>query len=216
MKGSWAVIFLCITAVRNGNAKTESGRITPGLRSGLLFQPRGPLTLATGSWTAVIRFREQDVSQQAEAIRHHFEKIDQTLYKLQDNYANASRTTENVRGKQFLDQIIKMWQHERLWMEAELRAAESDIRELRAELRSTRRKRGLINALGEGLKWLFGTATEEDTKALHKQIKEVQVDIGKIHHITKLQTTLIGSLNREQRINTRNLALLAKKTAELE
>ena len=194
----------------------DAGDITPGLRHGLLFQPRGPLTLATGAWTAVIRFRQQDVERQVDTIRRQFGQIDNALQEVRWSGENTTQTPETRRRRQFLGEMNKMWQRERFWMDAELRSAESGIRELQAELKLSRRTRGLINALGEGLKWLFGTATEKDTQELHKQIKGVEVGLGKLHHITELQTTLIGSITKEQRVNTRNIALVAKKTAELE
>ena len=101
-------------------------------------------------------------------------------------------------------------------MGAEMEAAEEEIEQLRNELRLSRRKRALIPFLGDGLKWLFGTSTEKDTEKLHQEIKHVKTSIGKLHHITELQATLIGALSKEQTTNKRNIALLAKKSEELE
>ena len=109
-----------------------------------------------------------------------------------------------------------MWEHEQGWMEAEVRAGETEMFDLRTELLHSRRARGLINALGDGFKWLFGTATESDVEQLHKNIKGLEVGVGKLHHITELQTTLIGSLSQAQKKNTRNLSTLARKAMELE
>ena len=215
MGGGTAVVLVLLVACRLGKCQ-RSEEVAPGLRNGLLFQPRGPLTLATGKWTAVIRFRQQDTERQANTLRNHFTQIDDVLQKMQWANGNDSDTAETRRGKQFLEEMRKMWKHEKIWMSAELEAAEAGIMELQAELKLSRQTRGLINAIGDGLKWLFGTATEDDTKALRKQIKNVEVGLGKLHHMTELQTTLIGTLTEEQKINTRNLAILAKKAAEME
>ena len=198
-----------------GTGQSED-ELVPGLRNGLLFKPRGPLTLATGSWTAVIRFKQSHVQAQAENLRGKLLKIDGALQMMQTRWNQDQSPDEEFRGGKFVGGITGMWQRERAWMETEIQEAEAEIRELRTELRLSRRARGLINAFGDGLKWLFGTATEEDTRKLHKQIEGVDAKVGKLHHIAELQTTLIGSLTKEQRTNTRNIAILANKTMELE
>ena len=209
------MVLVLLVACRLGKCQ-RGEETTPGLRNGLLFRPRGPLTLATGKWTVVIRFRQQDTEKQANTLRKHFVEIDDVLQKLKWAHDNDSDTAEARRGRQFLEEMSKIWKHEKLWMNAELQTAEAGIKELQAELKLSRQTRGLINAIGDGLNWLFGTATEDDTKALRKQIKGVEAGLGKLHHMTELQTTLIGTLTEGQKLNTRNLALLAKKAAEME
>ena len=79
--GGWtAVVLVLLVACRLGRCQ-RSEEVAPGLRNGLLFQPRGPLTLATGKWTAVIRFRQQDTERQANTLRNHFTQIDDVLQK---------------------------------------------------------------------------------------------------------------------------------------
>ena len=207
----WLLAGLCI-----GPGSLLKSGVTPGLRHGLLFQPRGHLILATGAWTAVIRFRQEDTKRQADTIRQQFQQIENALPKIGQGDTNDNEINEGRRLKQFSEELNRIWKHEKLWMEAELRVAETEIRELQAELKRSRQRRGLINALGDGLKWLFGTATEKDTKQLHEQIKRTEAGIGKLHHIAELQTTLVGSITKEQKTNARNIALLAKKAADLE
>ena len=217
MRTALAAFLLWALAANSATAADmEDGGITPGLRSGLLFQPRGRLTLATGTWTAVVRFRQGEVQRQADDIRMQFDHIDRVLEDTSEAEGNVNQTTEEIRGKQFITEVKRMWEQEKAWMEAEIRAGEAEIHELRTELIMSRRTRGLINALGDGLKWLFGTATEEDTKKLHKNIKGLEVGLGKLHHIAELQTTVIGSLSKDQRRNTRNLAILAKQARDME
>ena len=171
--------------------------------------------MATGTWTAVIRFREKEVAEQAQIIRGQFLRIDQSLEEVETEMG-TNKTVEGVRHLQFLAEMRKMWEHERAWMEAELRTGEAEVKELQIELSLSRRARGLINALGSGFKWLFGTATEEDTERLHKDIKSLEIQTGKLHHLAELQATLIGTISKNQKRNTRNLAALAKKAMDLE
>ena len=194
----------------------ENEEVIPGLHSGLLFQPRGLLTLATGVWTAVVRFKHDDVRRQANTIRNQMQDITRTLVNLHGSQPNQTKDEETSRRGEYLSYMLDMWLREKGWMGAEMEAAEEEIEQLRNELRLSRRKRALIPFLGDGLKWLFGTSTEKDTEKLHQEIKHVKTSIGKLHHITELQATLIGALSKEQTTNKRNIALLAKKSEELE
>ena len=200
-----------MTSYANGSQEDD---ITLGLRSGILFQPKDPLVLATGTWTAVVRFQQEDVQRQSNLIREQFSKIDGALED--GSEVEPNQTTEMTRNQQFLTEMRNMWSHGRAWMEAELRAGEAEIQELRTELKLSRRARGLINALGDGLKWLFGTATETDVQKMHKQIEGISVGVGKLHHISELQTTLIGEVSKRQKNNAKHLATLARKAIELE
>ena len=205
------LLFWAVTRFSHGAQEDD---ITPGLRSGLLFQPKGPLVLATGAWTAVVRFQQADVQRQSNLIREQFSKIDRALED--GSEIEPNQTAERTRNQQFLREMRTMWSQERTWMEAELRAGEAEIQNLRTELELSRRARGLINAFGDGLKWLFGTATETDVQKLHKQIKGIAVGVGKLHHISELQTTLIGEVSKRQKNNAKHLATLARKAIELE
>ena len=215
MRRTLAAILMVIISVRTARPREAEG-VIPGLQSGLLFRPKGALSLATGSWTAVVRFEEEEVRKQAAKLREQFKDISEALIELRRLQGNATGRDEKKRGIEFLEHRMSMWERERNWMEAEVQAAEKDIRQLRAELRLIRRSRSLIPFIGDGLKWLFGTSTEEDTRQLRKEIGDVKTKVGQLHHIAELQTTLISSLKREQRTNQRNIALLAEKTLQLE
>lgn len=205
-------------------AQTEDGHqeedVVPGLHHGLLFQPRGSLLLATGVWTAVIRFHHKEIQQQADKLRTQFQDITQVLANLHEQQVSHpdpnSPREEEIRKTVFLGNILDMWHREKIWMEAEVEAAEQEILDLRSELRLSRRERALIPFLGDGLKWLFGTSTEKDTERIHKEVKKIDAKVGQLHHIAELQATLIGALSKEQASNQRNIALLAKKTIEIE
>ena len=223
--GTWLlIIWMCLDTSNSlqepGDGTEERERVIPGLHSGLLFQPRGPLLLATGVWTAVVRFHHKDVHDQATYLRKQFQDITKTLTDLLDqaaNFPNPHGTREEeIRKTEFLKGVMETWKHEKIWMEAEVEAAEQEILELRSELRLSRRERALIPFLGDGLKWLFGTSTEKDTQRIHQEVKKVEAKVGQLHHIVGLQTTLIGTLSKDQKTNRQNIARLAEKTATLE
>ena len=204
-------------ALQTKTGELERGEeVVPGLHSGLLFQPRGSLLLATGSWTAVVRFRHDRIRRQAETLRERFQEITKTLTELHTlQTKEAPKDTEEERRLIFLTNVLDIWHREKIWMETEVGAAEQDVQDLRVELKLSRRKRGLVPFLGDGLKWLFGTSTEKDTERIHKEVKKIDVKVGELHHIAKLQATLIGALTKEQTENKRNLRLLEENTAKL-
>ncbi|KAF0297820.1 hypothetical protein FJT64_020148 [Amphibalanus amphitrite] len=69
--GTWLlIIWMCLDTSNSlqepGDGTEERERVIPGLHSGLLFQPRGPLLLATGVWTAVVRNQMNNVATKEE------------------------------------------------------------------------------------------------------------------------------------------------------
>ena len=74
------MMLVLLVASRLGQCQ-RGQEITPGLRNGLLFEHRGFLTLATGKWTAVIRFRQQDTEQKADTLRRHSTLIEDVVQK---------------------------------------------------------------------------------------------------------------------------------------
>ena len=70
-------------------------------------------------------------------------------------------------------------------------------------LGSVRVKRGLFDAGGSALNWLFGTATETETRALQEQLSQMQVQQKGMLTVMKHQASVVGeavwTLNRTQR-----------------
>lgn len=59
-------------------ASKESANV-PGLNSGLLFTPKGPLILATGEWTVVTRFQTVELRHQSRRIHGFIDQIGQAV-----------------------------------------------------------------------------------------------------------------------------------------
>ena len=207
--------------------------VVPGLNSGLLFTPKGTLILATGEWTVVTRLKSHGLRHQATKIEGYFNQIDRAVAGLPEFEVDKSETgkgterneisnsTRNFREQEvqrrrkIKQNVIKMWQRERMWMRHELFITEKEMKELQTKLKLSRKTRGLLPFMGDALKWVFGTATESDTKKLHKQIKEVSVGTGRLHHMIELQTTIIGSLRKGQKTNEVNIQTLANETQKI-
>ena len=73
-----------------------------------------------------------------------------------------------------------------------------------------RDKRGLINILGYGLKYLFGTADAKDVKRLTKVCDDLHEFKAKMTHSAEQQLTHIRTLDQVTKQNVRNTAELTK------
>ena len=80
----------------------------------------------------------------------------------------------------------------------------------RIDTSSARAKRGLIDVLGYGLKYLFGTADARDVKRLTAICDELHMFETRITHAVDNQLTYICSLEETTRQNAEDIAKLVK------
>jgi hypothetical protein len=73
-----------------------------------------------------------------------------------------------------------------------------------------RSKRGLIDVLGYGIKYLFGTADARDVKRLTTVCDELHVFKAKITHAAEQQVTYIRTLDETIKQNANDIADLAR------
>jgi len=73
-----------------------------------------------------------------------------------------------------------------------------------------RDKRGLINILGYGLKYLFGTADAKDVKRLTRVCDDLHEFKAKMTHAAEQQLTYIRTLDEVTRQNVRNTVELTR------
>ena len=73
-----------------------------------------------------------------------------------------------------------------------------------------RRRRGLINILGYGMKYLFGTADAKDVKRLANICNELHKFEEKMVHVTEHQLTYIRTLDERTQQSVQDTVTLAK------
>jgi hypothetical protein len=73
-----------------------------------------------------------------------------------------------------------------------------------------RRKRGLLNAIGYGLKYLFGTADAHDVRRLSGVCDKLQLMKTKMAHAIEHQMTYIHALEEATRHNAMDIVSLTK------
>ena len=151
---------------RRATSSQESTAV-PGLNSGLLFTPKGTLILATGEWTVVTRLKSHGLRHQATKIQGYFSLIDRAVTGLPEfeadkpegrgrgterneitNGTRDFREQEVQRRRKIKQNVIKMWQRERMWMEHELFITEREMKELQTKLKLSRKTRGLLPFMG--------------------------------------------------------------------
>jgi len=81
---------------------------------------------------------------------------------------------------------------------------EMDITDLYKLLPAGNRvKRGLFNAGGYALKWLFGTPTSEDLENVNSKVEELKLVSGSLKNSRQTQLTLLKDMNAKLVTNTR-------------
>lgn len=217
--GWLALAVICWTLVDPAGARPTTESNPETRTSGLLFQPAGQLVMATGRWTLVVRLDDKEIGKQKDKIRAQIAGITDALADTRRQLpkgGHGGREEEELqRMSRFYGAVERSWMREKEWMLHEMNAAERRISGVLRGGNQRRRTRGLIPFIGAGLKFLFGTATEEETTRLHKEVKGVQVEAGRLRHIQKLQATLIGRLAKEERQGRRDLHALANKTNQI-
>jgi hypothetical protein len=84
------------------------------------------------------------------------------------------------------------------------------VEEIPSRNKGTRNKRGLINALGYGMKYLFGTANARDVRRLSGVCDELHTFEDKMTHVTEQQLTYIRTLDEMTKQNVKDTGDLAR------
>lgn len=69
--------------------------------------------------------------------------------------------------------------------------------------------------IGSALKFLFGTADNNDVLEIHEQIEQLGDTVNRIHHLDKIQATLIQTLHNDNMAQDAFLAKLGTATTSL-
>ena len=186
---------------------------------GLLFEPAGQLFLTTGRWTIVTRIQADGIRRQKRNILGQIDNITAALAKSREaippEEAGTREGEELHRMRNFYGSAVKSWEQEREWMLRELDEAEEKVMAAVREEKRARKTRSLLPFIGAGLSYLFGTATEDETAKLHKELQGMEVEAGRLRHVQELQATVVGRLARAELRGRRNLHKLANKTNEI-
>jgi len=197
---------MCVTSIMQAWGVAESVQPEPRVfDKGLVFIKETKILLSGDRWTVAVNTAVDDYSSFILGLKL---VLNQTRRNIQThktpNPATLDLHWEEIEG---LDKVV-----------AELSSDLGSFTHLLAEevptprtviTKSARNKRGLINVLGYGLKYLFGTADAKDVLRLTRVCDELHVFDTQVAHSTEQQLTYLRSLDNTRQ-NTKDITDLAK------
>ena len=179
--GIFCMLFHCVI--------TKSGLL---IRDSVLFVERNSVVFSESSWTLMTGI---DLYPGID-----FVTLDNWLLKqIHDNATGALGSYRELTAKKM--SVEARWRRYRL---NDIRTRYKNIIDTIPE--TQREKRGLIDAGGIALKWLFGVSTQEDLEAAHREMAQIGNKQGAIMHALHHQATLIDETLWGQKITAKILS----------
>ena len=171
---------------------------------GLIFVKEKDILLSGDKWTIVVNIALDDYDTLVYTMRTILKQIRQKvqerksprIYSLDLPWEELNRLDKMVNG---LDMDLQSFR--------KLLFEETQTRSL--NVTSVRAKRGLINLIGYGMKYLFGTADAQDVKRLSDACDALHVFKTQMTHAVDHQLTYIQTLDEVTKQNAKNIAGLA-------
>jgi len=171
---------------------------------GLIFVKDTDILLSGDKWTIVVNIALDDYDTLVFVMRRILDKIQREIqmyrnrksYSLDlywDEIGRLNRTLDGISGDLECFQKL-LFERAPVWT-----PSASD---------ATRVKRGLIDILGYGMKYLFGTVDARDVKRLAKVCDELHAFQTRVMHAADHQLTYIRTLDEMVRQNTKGTAEL--------
>jgi hypothetical protein len=178
------------------------------LNKGFVFVKDADILLSGDKWTIVINIALHDFTTLVQTMRSTLEHI---RYKIQvhknpKSYFFDIHWEEVSRLEVMVGELDDLQHFKKLLFE-ETQGQSPDQSSVTP---SFRMKRGLINAIGYGLKYLFGTADAQDVRRLSSICDKLQMMKTKMAHAIEHQVTYIHELDEVTRQNARDIADLTK------
>ena len=172
---------------------------------GLIFVKDTDILLSGDKWTIVVNIALDDYSNLVDLMKYMISHVLQKIqgqkglkaYSFDIHWEKINRLNKLVEG---LDIDLRSFQ--KLLFEG--------IPIRNPGTTSRRGKRGLLNILGYGMKYLFGTADAKDVKRLAKVCDELHSFESRMTHAVEHQLTYIRTLDEMNRQNMKDTVELAK------
>lgn len=162
------------------------------MTAGVVFTKMKDTIISQNEWKVVLDFDMREIKKE--------------LFMLKDMYANVAsqaNSTVNIWNENF--------EYEYHRIEMGIEQYETDINDMFSLLPNERSKRGLINAGGHILKWLFGTPTSEDLEHLNSKVEELKTVSGTLIHSEEHQLSIMKDMNSKMITNTRAIKEIMEK-----
>ena len=175
--------------------KATAGMVAPEPRTfdkGLVFVKDTDILLSGDKWTIVVNIALDDYDALVHVMRYTLSQVRQKIgihrtprargYLFDIHWDETDRLDTMVQG---LDDDLQSFR--KLLFEDEVSRSPTRV--------NARVKSGLINLLGYGMKYLFGTADAQDVKRLSNVCDELHDFKSKMTHAVDHQLTYIGTLD---------------------
>ena len=167
------------------------GGVRENIRGGVAFLEQGDFLLSNARWTVVFDVPTDHFQSHINDMREALEHIDfHVKYLNESGPGNICRMkSANEKDTCLLRTTV-----------AAQKIIRQSLNDLSAEMysyhwvcpRPTKTKRGLINVVGSGLKFLFGVADSNDIKKINKNIGNVKNVVKEALHYMTEQATYIN------------------------
>lgn len=171
-------------------AQLNSCHTSPSLDKGLVYLKEREILLTNDKWTLVVNI--------------DLNKYDGILDYIETVFQNF----ETFRDHPTLKLIIPWTEVSRLRSVASMLT--SEINSFKSMLPETRRKRGAINAIGSGMKLLFGTMDNDDLETLSTKLYELDKTQNDILHNNKEMLTYIKSVFKNFEENAKIITVMGE------
>ncbi len=200
------------TAALNPVLNFENGAATiipinAEANAGVLFVREDELVIARHRWSFVTELNLQDFKRMLVSLQVQVREFGSLL----------QNTQVECHKDRSVWELCNTLQEESAITKEELSHLLQEVTELYefavgSELPS-RKRRGLINAGGSVLKFLFGVSTEDDMSGFNKRIDKVAADSKDLVHISEIHTSVLKNLDHGVKRNTKRLSEVVIKVA---
>ena len=193
---STVMVLLCLIAYAQAK-----GRIIH--KGGIIFQEKTQVAFSESSWTLITTYSWDRTGRGFVMIGNWLDHQFQDISKVPATTNNRSVVTNSARAT-ILERL--------LILESAVKIAKTRFNVMDNVVEPRRHKRGLFDAAGSGLKWLFGTATQSDLEELSKRVEQAEDKQSEVITLIKQQASAINESLWETRETTKIIRLLTTKT----
>lgn len=167
----WITIITSLIIIEAKRYNIEDLNFKPGL----YFAKKQSLTLITESWTIAVDYNLEEIEEKQD----HLETIWKATLELRNKSTGTMWTNAQFQGT--LNEM--MTTKAKIRRLHELTGAEPTSR--------NRKRRGIFNSIGFGLKTLFGTMDSDDAEYYNEKISTIDSNQGRVYQLEKDQLTLV-------------------------
>lgn len=146
---------------------------------GVWFVPKGDVVLTGESWRLVVALDVSELAAEAGGLRSRMSSTTAVMEAMfQRVPALSVQRPTLARIRELEDQVDEV------------------IQTLRDFLPHERNRRGLFNVGGKVMRWLFGTAEQEEMDVVHRGMEALKSQTGSLLHVQQEHLTLTRRLSR--------------------